>query len=156
MSQTIEEQMAIMKAYADGQPVWRRPSYRDVGERVTEKEHQFNFEDSFYSLTPLDWCTGKQAIEAYDSFMRNGSESDGAPMQYRVTVSVISDQDGQNSNYEKKAMDSVDTFAIFIAGAEWAIRNKDTGIDFRQSLNDFREKAKTRQDELKWEIEHAR
>lgn len=134
MKQSIEDQMKIMKAYAEGQTVYKRHVYSEVGEKLTEKDHQFNFESTVYSLTPMDWCTGRPAISAYELFMKNGSEKDDAPSSYNVCV-------GEGSHaYRKEAMDVVDTFLVFIAGAEWVIKNTERGIDFTQSLDDFRKR----------------
>ena len=137
MAQTIEEQLEIMKAYADGKPVYRQLNHHDIGEQVEATGHQFNFEGAFYSLTPLDWCTGKKAIAAYETFMRNDSD---APSTYYVTLSREDPLTKKKLEYEKKAVDAFDTFSIFIAGAEWVIRNQGKGIDFCQSLKDFRER----------------
>ena len=137
MAQTIEEQLEIMKAYADGKPVYRQFKYHDIGEQVEATGHQFNFEGAFYSLTPLDWCTGKEAIVAYETFMRNDSD---APTTYYVTLSREDPLTKKKLEYEKKAVDVIDTFSIFIAGAEWVIRNHGKGIAFNQSLKNFRDR----------------
>lgn len=148
MPQSIEEQLEIMQAYADGQPVYCRPHHHDIGKMVEEKDHQFNFKDAFYSLTPLDWCTGKEAIDAYDTFMRYGSEHDQCPSQYGITLSVNEPITNKKKEFWKKAIDAVDTFSIFIAGAEWIIRNCGSGIDFHKSLDEMRKKGEYRQAEL--------
>lgn len=155
MSQSIEEQLKIMKAYSEGRPVYRRLKYHDVGELVEEKNHQFNFEQAFYSLTPLDWCTGKQAIDAYTLFMRNGSERDEAPVQYNITETRESSFGDKKCQYTRSAMDTVDTFTIFIAGADWVIRNSGRGIDFSKSLDDFHAKYKEIQSDMNSAKERA-
>lgn len=139
MAQSIKEQMEILKAYADGKPVYKREHFADIGERVTEENHQFNFEDSFYSLKPLDWCTGKEAIDAYTSFMHHGSEKDEAPPSFTATSKVKNRMSTQEREYVHYCMETYDTFSIFIAGADWVIRNKDSGIDYNKSLDAFRE-----------------
>jgi len=150
MAQTIEEQLEIMKAYADGKPVYRRSKCQDVGKKVEAVGHEFNFEYATYSLTPMDWCTGTEAIAAYETFMRTGSESTGSPEQYFVKY-TRSDGFKQNE-YERKAIDAFDTYSIFIAGAEWVLRNQDRAlknnenkIDIEQSLKKFRDAYENRQ-----------
>ena len=155
MAQSIEEQLAIIKAYAEGKPVYRRSNYRNIGEQVEEKWHQFNFESSVYSLTPLDWCTGKDAIEAYISFMKHGSESDQPPSTYHVTSSREDPMTKKQLKYSQTAMDLVDAYPIFIAGAEWVLRNKDMGIDYTKSLQELREKSIEKQREQEYERDRA-
>ena len=155
MAQSIEEQIEIMKAYAEGKTVYRRPDYRDIGEKLDPKGHQFNFEHAIYSLTPLDWCTGKDAIEAYIAFMRNGSESDQPPSTYHVTCSREDSLTKQTFKYTKTAMDLADAYPLFIAGAEWVLRNKDMGINFEKSLQELREKSIEKQREQEYERDRA-
>ena len=145
MAQSIEEQLEIMKAYADGKPVYRRSEYRELGEKLEEKGHQFDFKHAFYSLKPIDWCTGKEAADAFALFMRNGSEDDSAPTQYNVTSSTKDDYTGKVREYSRSGIDVVDTYPIFIAGAEWVLRNKDKGIDYKKSLKELREYYKEKQ-----------
>ena len=154
MKQTIEEQLEIMQAYAVGTKVYRRLDGHDVGVQVEEVGHQFNFDGAIYSLTPMDWCTGKEAIDAYESFMRHGSESDECPSQYYVTLSAEDKRSARVNTFDRKAIDAVDTFSIFIAGAEWVLKNteweighKDRRLDFVQSMNALREKYMERQAE---------
>ena len=154
-NQSIEEQIAIMKAYAEGKPVYRTSFFKEVGEQVEAKGHQFNFETSFYSLTPLDWCTGKEAIDAYYLFCRHGSEKDSAPPTYSVTSHTTERMTNKTLEYSKTAMDFVDTYRIFIAGAEWVLKNKDNEIDFEKSLQYLREKYKQRSEEQDYEERHA-
>lgn len=153
--QSIDEQIAIMKAYSEGKPVYRTSEFKEVGEQVEAKDHQFNFEDSFYSLTPLDWCTGKEAIDAYYLFCRHGSDKDSAPPTYSVTSHTTERMTNKTLEYSKTAMNFVDTYTIFIAGAEWVLRNKDNGIDFEKSLQYLREKYKQRSEEQDYEERHA-
>lgn len=153
--QTIDEQIAIMKAYAEGKPVYRTKEFKEVGEKVEAKDHQFNFEDSFYSLTPLDWCTGKEAIEAYCLFCRHGSDKDSAPPTYSVTSHTTERMTNKTLEYSKTAMNFVDTYSIFIAGAEWVLKNKGNEIDFEKSLQYLREKYKERSEEQDYEERHS-
>lgn len=153
--QSIEEQIAIMKAYAEGKPVYRNNEFREVGERVEATGHQFNFERSFYSLTPLDWCTGKEAIDAYYLFCRHGSDKDPAPPTYNVTSHTTERMTNKTLEYTKTAMDFVDTYSIFIAGAEWVLKNKDSKIDFEKSLQVLREKYKERSEKQDYEERRA-
>lgn len=153
--QSIEEQIAIMKAYAEGKPVYRTSFFKEVGEQVEAKGHQFNFETSFYSLTPLDWCTGKEAIDAYCLFCRHGSDKDSAPPTYSVTSHTTERMTNKTLEYSKTAMDLVDTYRIFIAGAEWVLKNKDNEIDFEQSLQVLRQKYKKRSEEQDYEERNA-
>jgi hypothetical protein len=155
MAQSIEEQIEIMKAYADGKPVYRTDRFKEVGEQVEAKGHQFNFERSFYSLTPLDWCTGKEAIDAYYLFCRHGSDKDPAPPTYNVTSHTTERMTNKTLEYTKTAMDFVDTYIIFIAGAEWVLKNKGTEIDFEKSLQVLREKYKQRSEEQDYRERHA-
>ena len=145
MSQTIEEQLEIMTAYADGKPVYRRAEYRELGEKLEEKGHLFDFQHAFYSLKPIDWCTGKQAADAFALFMRNGSEDDEAPTQYNVTSSTTDDYTNKVREYSRSGIDVVDTYPIFIAGAEWVLRNEGKGIDYKKSLQELREYYKKKQ-----------
>ena len=147
MAQRIEEQIEIMKAYADGKPVYRRGSWREIGELLTEKNHQFDFEHAVYSLTPLDWCTGKEAIDAYESFMRHGSENDPAVATYSVSTSAVNPRTNKKNEFIHSCVDVWNTFSIFIAGAEWVIKNMERGINYTDSLNSFREKYHKIQDE---------
>ena len=140
MAQPVEEQIKIIQAYANGQPVYKRSEDSAVGEKVEEKDHQFDFQHTFYSLTPLDWCTGKEAIDAYEIFLRYGSGNDSAPDQEQVTDSATNMYTGRQSTYERDVIDVLGTFSIFIAGAEWVMHNKDTGIDFQESLKSLRVK----------------
>ena len=57
--------------------------------------------------------------------------------------------------YSKTAMDFVDTYSIFIAGAEWVLKNKGNEIDFEKSLQVLREKYKKRSEEQDYEERHA-
>lgn len=153
--QSIDEQIAIMKAYAEGKTVYRSTAYKEVGEQVEEKGHQFDFAHSFYSLTPLDWCTGKEAIDAYCLFCKHGSDKDPAPPTYNVTSHTTERMTNKTLEYTKTAMDFVDTYSIFIAGAEWVLKNKDNGIDFEKSLQVLREKYKQRSEEQDYRERHA-
>lgn len=153
--QTIEEQIEIMKAYAEGKTVYRRGEYRDIGEKLDPKGHQFNFEHAIYSLTPLDWCTGKDAIEAYISFLKNGSESDKPPSTYNVTSSREDPMTKKQLRYTQGAMNLADAYPLFIAGAEWVLRNKDMGIDYTKSLQELREKSIEKQREQEYERDRA-
>ena len=153
--QSIDEQIAIMKAYSEGKPVYRVSEFKEVGEQAEAKDHQFNFERSFYSLTPLDWCTGKEAIDAYSLFCRHGSDKDSAPPTYSVTSHTTERMTNKTLEYSKTAMDLVDTYRIFIAGAEWVLKNKDNEIDFEKSLQYLREKYKQRSEEQDYEERHA-
>lgn len=155
MAQSIEEQIEIMKAYAEGKPVYRTDRFKEVGEQVEAKDHQFNFERSFYSLTPLDWCTGKEAIDAYYLFCRHGSDKDSAPPTYSVTSHTTERMTNKTLEFTKTAMDFVDTYSIFIAGAEWVLKNKGNEIDFEKSLQDLREKYKERAEEQNYKERHA-
>ena len=150
--QSIEEQIEIMKAYAEGKPVYMTSKFKEVGEQVEAKDHQFNFEDSFYSLTPLDWCTGKEASDAY---CRHGSDKDSAPPTYSVTSHTTERMTNKTLEYSKTAMDFVDTYSIFIAGAEWVLKNKGSEIDFEKSLQVLREKYKQRSEEQDYRERHA-
>lgn len=145
MAQSIEEQLEIMKAYADGKPVYMREEYRELGKKVEDKGHQFDFKHAFYSLKPIDWCTGKEASDAYALFMRNGSEDDEAPTQYNVTSSTKDDYTNKVREYSRSALNVVDTYPIFIAGAEWVLRNEGKGIDYKKSLQELREYYKKKQ-----------
>ena len=145
MAQSIEEQIAIMKAYAEGKPVYRRAEYRELGEKLEEKGHQFDFKHSFYSLEPIDWCTGKEASDAFALFMRDGSEEDSPPTQYNVTSRTKDDDTGKEREYSRSGIDVVDTYPIFIAGAEWVLRNEGRGIDYKKSLKELREYYKDKQ-----------
>ena len=153
--QSIEEQIEIMKAYSEGKPVYMTSKFKEVGEQVEAKDHQFNFEDSFYSLTPLDWCTGKEASDAYYLFCRHGSDKDSAPPTYSVTSHTTERMTNKTLEYSKTAMDFVDTYSIFIAGAEWVLKNKGNEIDFEKSLQVLREKYKKRSEEQDYEERHA-
>lgn len=57
--------------------------------------------------------------------------------------------------YTKTAMDFVDTYSIFIAGAEWVLKNKDSKIDFEKSLQVLREKYKERSEKQDYEERRA-
>lgn len=153
--QSIEEQIEIMKAYAEGKPVYRSDRFMEVGEQVEAKDHQFNFEYSFYTLTPLDWCTGKEAIDAYSLFCRYGSDKDSAPPTYIVTLHTTERMTNKTLEYKKTAMDLYDTYRIFIAGAEWVLKNKDIEIDFEKSLQVLREKYKKLSEEQDYAERHA-
>ena len=155
MAQPIEEQLKIMQAYAEGQPAYCREEFRDIGKKVEETGHQFDFKHSHYSLTPMDWCTGKEAIDAYDTFMRHGYEGNPPPTDYGVTLSVEDRLTNNTKEFWKKVMDVVDTFSIFMAGAEWILRNGDSGIDFRKSLQDMRKQGELRQAEQNAKAESA-
>lgn len=155
MKQSIEEQIKIMKAYADGKTVYRRLNHKDLGEKLTETDHQFNFEEAVYSLNPMDWCTGRPAIDAYVNFMRHGSDHDEAPQTYWVTLSTEDPLTKKHKSYDKSAMDTVDTFSIFIAGAEWVLMNLDRGIDFKQSLEEVRKKYQEKQAEQEFKCHAA-
>jgi hypothetical protein len=121
--QSIDEQIAIMKAYAEWKTVYRNNSFKEVGEQVEAKDHQFNLEDSFYSLTPLDWCTGKEAINAYYLFCRHGLDKDSAPPTYNVTSHTTERMTNKTLEYTKTAMDFVDTYRIFIMEMQDAKKN---------------------------------
>lgn len=153
--QTIDEQIAIMKAYAEGKPVYRTKASKEVGEQVEAKDHQFDFADFFYSLTPLDWCTGKEAIDAYYLFCNHGSEKDSALPTYTVTSNATDRRTNEALEYRKTALDFVDAYSIFIAGAEWVLRNKDNGIDFEKSLQYLRETCEKRVEEQIYEERRA-
>ena len=153
--QSIEEQIEIMKAYSEGKPIYRTDKFKEVGEQVEAKDHQFNFEDSFYSLTPLDWCTGKEASDAYYLFCRHGSDKDPAPPTYSVTSHTTERMTNKTLEYMKTALDFVDAYSIFIAGAEWVLKNKDNDIDFWKSLQVLREKGEKRSEEQNYEERHA-
>lgn len=152
MAQSIDEQLEIIKAYAEGKPVYRRSNYRNIGEQVEEKWHQFNFESSVYSLTPLDWCTGKSAIDAFMSFM---SDHDDAPSSFGVTLTCKDRLTGHENEYVRYCVNSYDTFTIFIAGAEWVLKNLDKGIDYDKSLAELREKYLEIQQEKRHEEDAA-
>lgn len=83
-------------------------------------------------------------------FMRNGSEDDEAPSQYNVTTSTKDDYTGKVREYNRSGIDVVDTYQIFIAGAEWVLRNKGKGIDYKKSMQKLREyyKKKKAQEDL--------
>ena len=155
MAQSIEEQLEIMKAYADGKPVYRRSEYRELGEKLEEKGHQFDFKHAFYSLEAIDWCTGKEAADAFAVFMRNGSEDDAPPAQYNVTSSTKDDYTGKVREYSRSGLDVVDTYPIFIAGAEWVLRNEGRGIDYKKSLKELREHYKQKQAQQDFECRNA-
>lgn len=152
MAQSIEEQLAIIKAYAEGKPVYCRSNYRNIGEQVEEKCHQFNFESSVYSLTPLDWCTGKSAIDAFRSFM---FEHDDAPLSFKVTVTYKDQITERENAYVRSCVNMDDIFTLFIAGAEWVIKNQDKGIDYDKSLADLRKKCIEIQQEKRHEEDAA-
>ena len=152
MAQSIEEQLAIIKAYAEGKPVYRRSNYRNIGEQVDEKGHQFNFESSVYSLTPLDWCTGKSAIDAFMSFM---SDHDDAPSSFGATLTCKDRLTGHENEYVRSCVNMYDIFTLFIAGAEWVIKNQDKGIDYDKSLAELRDKCIEIQKEKRHEEEVA-
>lgn len=152
MAQSIEEQLAIIKAYAEGKPVYMRSNYRNIGTQVEEKGHLFNFESSVYSLTPLDWCTGKSAINAYRSFM---SEHDDAPSSFGVTLTCKDRLSGHENDYVRSCVNRYDIFTVFIAGAEWVLRNQDKGIDYDKSLAELREKCIEFQQEKRHEEDVA-
>lgn len=151
MAQSVEDQLEIIKAYAEGKPVYRRPNHKHLGEKVTEKNHQFDFVGSVYSLTPIDWCTGREAGYAFAMFMEHGSEKDDAPSRYSVTYSAKDELTNKVNAYSTDAVNVVDTFSIFIAGAEWVLRNKDKGIDYEKSLQNLREKGKERQAQMEFD-----
>lgn len=152
MAQSIEEQLAIIKAYSDGKPVYRRSNYRNIGEQVDEKGHQFNFESSVYSLTPMDWCTGKSAIDAFMSFM---NEHDDAPSSFGATLTCKDRLTGHENEYVRSCVNMYDIFTLFIAGAEWVLRNQDKGIDYDTSLAELREKCIEIQKEKRHEEDAA-
>ena len=146
--QSIEEQLDIMKAYSEGKPVYRIDDIDDIGKQVEPKDHQFNFANFFYSLSPLDWCTGKSATDAYELFIRNGSEKDPPPAAYNVTCTREDETTKKKFQYTRRAMDTVGTYVFFVAGAEWALKNKDNGIDFSKSLDSLRGKYKRMMEDM--------
>ena len=152
MAQSIEEQLEIIKAYAEGKPVYRRSNYRNIGEQVDAKGHQFNFESSVYSLTPLDWCTGKSAIDAFMSFMY---EHDDAPSSFGATLTCKDRLTGHENEYVRSCVNMYDIFTLFIAGAEWVLKNQDKGIDYDKSLAELRDKCIEIQQEKRHEEDAA-
>lgn len=139
--QNINEQIAIMKAYAEGKPVYMRRSGGDnpIGTQVEPTGHQFNFERSEYSLTPMDWCTGKDADAAYSTLLRYGTGHDDVPQTYTITRSTPHPyKENEKLTYDLSAIDVVDVYPIFIAGAEWVLKNMNNGIDIQESLKKFR------------------
>ena len=138
--QTIDEQIAIMKAYADGKPVYMRKSGRNlIGTQVEPAGHQFNFEEYEYSLSPMDWCTGKDANSAYSTLLRYGTGNDDELPIYTVTRSAKHPYKDETLTYSMSAIDVVAVYPVFIAGAEWVLKNLNNGIDFHESLKKFRE-----------------
>lgn len=145
-TQSIEEQIAIMKAYAEGKPVYMRQSIGNpIGTQVEPTGHQFNFERTEYSLTPMDWCTGKDADDAYSTLLRYGTGHDDVPPTYTVTRSAPHPYKDEKLTYDLSAIDVVDVYPIFIAGAEWVLKNMNNGIDFQESLKKFSEKRHEKQ-----------
>jgi hypothetical protein len=139
--QNINEQIAIMKAYAEGKPVYmrHRESGNPIGTQVEATGHQFNFERCEYSLTPMDWCTGKSADAAYSTLLRYGTGHDDVPQTYSITRSAPHPyKEGEKLTYDMSAIDVVDVYPIFMAGAEWVLKNTNSGIDFQKSLEEFR------------------
>lgn len=139
--QTIDEQIKIMKAYADGKPVYMRKAGSNlIGTQVEPTCHQFNFEEYEYSLSPMDWCTGKDADSAYSTLVRYGTGNDDALPAYTVTRSAKHPYKDETLTYSMPAIDVVDVYPVFIAGAEWVLKNLNNGIDFQESLKKFRKK----------------
>ena len=140
--QSIEEQIAIMKAYSEGKAVYKRESGSNpIGKQLEPTGHQFNFERSEYSLTPMDWCTGKDADTAYTTLLRYGTGNDDVPPTYIITRSAKHPyREDKPLTYDLAAIDVADIYQIFIAGAEWVLKNMNNGIDFKESLKKFREK----------------
>lgn len=138
--QTIEEQIAIMKAYAEGKPVYMRESGSNpIGKQLEPTGHQFNFERSEYSITPMDWCTGKDADAAYSTLLRYGTGNDDVPPTYIISRSSKHPyREDKQLSYDLAAIDVADIYPIFIAGAEWVLKNMNNGIDFQESLKKFR------------------
>lgn len=145
---TIDEQIAIMKAYAEGKPVYMRHSGggNPIGTQVEPTGHQFNFDRIEYSLTPMDWCTGKEADAAYSTLLRYGTGHDDVPPTYTITRSAKHPyNENEMLTYDLSAIDVVDIYPIFIAGAEWVLKNMNNGIDFQKSLKKFREERQEMQ-----------
>ena len=140
MSTTIEDQLAILKAYAEGKPVYMRKKFEAVGKQVEPEGHLFDFHDAIYSLSPLDWCTGKDAITAYATLLLHGTEEDTLNTS-RVYSEREDDYTHEKLTYHRDSLNLVDAYPIFIAGAEWVLRNLDNGIDFQESLKEFRKKC---------------
>ena len=52
MSATIENQLGILKAYAERKSVYMRAKHKSVGKQAEPEGHLFNFERADYSLSP--------------------------------------------------------------------------------------------------------
>ena len=60
MPMSIEEQLAILKAYSEGKPVYTRKTFETVGKQVEPEGHLFDFKSNFYWLCAPKWLlTGK-------------------------------------------------------------------------------------------------
>ena len=144
MSMSIEEQMAILKAYSEGKPVYMRKTFEVVGKQVEPEGHLFDFKSYFYSVSPLDWCTGKDAVTAYATLLLNGTEKDKLQTS-RVYSEREDDYTHEKLTYHTDLLNLVDAYPLFIAGAEWVLKNLDNGIDFQKSLEKLRENCIERQ-----------
>ena len=144
MSMSIEEQLAIRKAYSEGKPVYMRRAFEVVGKQVEPEGHLFDFKSYFYSVSPLDWCTGKDAVTAYATLLLNGTENDKLQTS-RVYSEREDDYTHEKITYHTDSLNLVDAYPLFIAGAEWVLKNLDNGIDFQKSLEKLRENCIERQ-----------
>ena len=70
----------------------------------------------------MDWCTGKDADTAYSTLLRYGTGNDDAPPTYTVTRSEKHPYKNEKLTYDLPAIDVVDVYPIFIAGAEWVLK----------------------------------
>lgn len=144
MPMSIEEQLAILKAYSEGKPVYMRKTFEAVGKQVEPEGHIFDFKSNFYSVSPLDWCTGKDAVTAYATLLLNGTENDMLHTS-RVYSEREDDYTHEKLTYHTDSLNLVDAYPLFIAGAEWVLKNLDNGIDFQESLEKLRENCIERQ-----------
>ncbi len=144
MPMSIEEQMTMLKAYSEGKPVYMRKTFEVVGKQVEPEGHLFDFKSNFYSLTPVDWCTGKDAVTAYATLLLHGTEKDTLQTS-RVYSEREDDYTHEKLTFHTDSLNLVDAYPIFIAGAEWVLKNLDKGIVFQESLEKLRENCVERQ-----------
>lgn len=83
-----------------------------IGTQVEPTCHQFNFEEYEYSLSPMDWCTGKDASSAYSTLLRYGTGNDDALPIYTVTRSAKHPYKDETLTYSMSAIDVVDIYPI--------------------------------------------
>lgn len=144
MPMSIEEQLDILKAYAEGKPVYMRRNIEFVGKQLEPAGHVFDFASNVYSLSPLDWCTGKDALTAYATLLHHGTGNDEINIK-RGCIENEDEDTKEKLKYSVEWLNLVDAYPLFIAGAEWVLKSLDNGFDFQESLKKFRKKCIERQ-----------